>query len=99
MITRIVRMTFRPEAIEDFLSIWNQSRTHIRARPGCLEARLFQDHTEHHVYYTLSRWASVGDLEAYRRSELFGEVWPKTKALFAAPAQAYSLDAVPDGAE
>ena len=97
MIIRIVRMTFRPEAVPDFLTIWRESRTHIRARPGCMEAQLYQDAGDLSVYYTLSRWSSAANLEAYRRSELFGQVWPRTKALFAAPAQAHSLVAVADG--
>ncbi len=98
MITRIVRLTFRPEAIPAFLEIWRESRAHIRARPGCLEARLFADEQDPNVYFTLSRWAAAADLEAYRRSELFGQVWPRTKALFADKPHAYSLVAVPDGA-
>lgn len=99
MITRIVRMSFRPEAIAEFLTIWTESRSHIRARPGCMEVRLFRDAGDPNVYYTLSRWSTEADLEAYRRSELFGQVWPRTKALFAEKPEAYSLSAVPDGAE
>ncbi|MEO0585951.1 MAG: hypothetical protein AAF135_27315, partial [Bacteroidota bacterium] len=36
------------------------------------------------------RW-DYPDLDAYRRSELFGNVWPKTKRLFSAKPLAYSL--------
>jgi quinol monooxygenase YgiN len=96
MITRIVRMRFRPEAVDTFMSIWQESRQHIRARQGCLEANLYKDHGQDHVFYTLSRWASPADLEAYRKSELFGQVWPRTKALFASPPEAHSLESVAD---
>jgi quinol monooxygenase YgiN len=96
MITRIVRMRFRPEAIPEFLEIWRESRALIRARPGCLEANLFADDSDPTAFYTLSRWKTGGDLFAYRKSELFGVVWPRTKVLFAAPAEAFSLQAVAD---
>jgi len=42
-------------------------------------------------------WESEEALNAYRKSELFGSVWPKTKACFANPAEAWSttLDDAP----
>jgi quinol monooxygenase YgiN len=92
----MVCMTFRPEAVGAFLAIWEESRASIRAQPGCIEVQLYKDHTASEVYYTLSRWATMSDLDAYRRSGVFGAVWPKTKALFAVPAQTFSLDAVPE---
>jgi quinol monooxygenase YgiN len=98
-LTRMVRMHFLPEGVESFLVIWRESRSHIRMQPGCLEVRLFVDPTDATVYYTLSRWASLGDLNAYRHSELFGRVWPRTKALFASAATTFSLAPVLDGAE
>jgi heme-degrading monooxygenase HmoA len=39
---------------------------------------------------TLSIWASSGHLNAYRKSALFGEVWPQTKSGFAHPPRAES---------
>jgi quinol monooxygenase YgiN len=92
-------MHFLPEAVPEFLEIWKTSRTKIRAQPGCQEARLYQDHANPNIYYTFSRWATAADLEAYRKSGLFGDVWPRTKALFAHQAEAHSLVSVPDGAE
>jgi len=96
IITRIVRMHFYPETVPAFLAIWAESRGHIRARPGCLGAQLYEDPAKPAVFYTLSRWQSAQDLEEYRKSELFGQVWPRTKALFASPPEAHSLLQVAD---
>ena len=43
---------------------------------------------------TLSYWDSERDLEAYRNSELFKDVWGRVKVLFGAPTQALSLNKI-----
>lgn len=91
MITRIVRMEFEPEQVGAFLEIFNASRQQIRHFPGVHRLELHRDAHQANVYYTYSHWESQEHLDAYRKSELFGQVWPRTKALFAAPPQAYSL--------
>lgn len=94
MLIRIVRMTFAAETTAAFLEIFRTSQDHIRQMPGCLYLELWQDLDTPHVYCTHSHWSSADALNAYRRSELFGQVWPATKRLFAAPAQAFSVQAV-----
>ena len=91
MIVRIVRMTFRPEKTADFLEIFRNSRVKIRAFDGCRHVELLQDLHQSHIYSTYSLWESEEHLNAYRRSELFGQVWPATKALFADKPQAWSF--------
>lgn len=90
-VVRIVRMAFRPEAVAEFERIFSESKTLIRARPGCLRLELHRDAHHDNVFYTLSEWDSLESLDAYRRSELFGRVWPATKALFATAPHAWSL--------
>ncbi|RYU79423.1 putative quinol monooxygenase [Hymenobacter persicinus] len=94
MLIRIVRMTFQPERTAEFLQIFRDSEALIRQQPGCRHVQLWQDADAPHVYCTYSHWDSAEALNAYRRSELFGRVWPATKALFAAPAQAFSVHPV-----
>jgi len=94
MLIRIVRMTFRAESTADFLRIFRRSENFIRQMPGCRHLELWQDADAPHVYCTYSHWESAEALNAYRRSELFGQVWPATKALFAAPAQAFSVNPI-----
>jgi heme-degrading monooxygenase HmoA len=91
MLIRIVRMTFLPEKAPVFLEIFRTSQSQIRQMPGCKFLELWQDTDQPVVYCTHSHWESAEALNAYRRSELFGRVWPATKALFAAPVQAFSV--------
>ena len=44
------------------------------------------------VLFTYSHWEDEESLNNYRISETFKEVWPQTKALFAAKPQAFSLE-------
>lgn len=91
MIQRIVRMEFQPQHLTAFREIFDQSKHKIRAFSGCLRLELHQDHALPHVLYTYSHWESQAALNAYRKSEMFGKVWPATKALFAGKPLAYSL--------
>lgn len=100
MLIRIVRMTFDPERVSEFLQLFQESENLIRSMPGCRFLELWQDTDQPHVYCTHSHWASVDALNAYRRSALFGQVWPATKALFAAPPLAFSVaPALPNSVE
>ena len=49
--------------------------------PDSPVATVYNCSSEGH-FFTFSHWESEADLNAYRESALFGEVWPKTKALF-----------------
>lgn len=90
MLIRIVRMTFEPDKTEEFLEIFRDSKDRIRAFEGCQHVELLQDLHQPHIYSTYSLWNSEAHLNNYRDSELFGQVWPATKALFADKPQAWS---------
>lgn len=92
MFTRIVKMDFRAEEIPTFLSNFNLIKGNIRNFPGCLFLELYQDKHEKNVFFTYSRWQSEQDLENYRQSELFKNVWSQTKPLFQNKAKAWSVD-------
>ena len=95
MIKRIVRLTFRPEAVEAFLSeVFEQSKGSIRAFPGCRHMELLQQQGQPHILFTLSIWESEAALEAYRQSELFRSTWARTKAGFAEKAEAWTVEVV-----
>lgn len=91
MLIRIVRLTLQPARVAEFLRIFQDSEDQIRAMPGCRFLELWQDADEPYVYCTHSHWDSADALNAYRRSALFGQVWPATKTLFAAPPVAFSV--------
>ncbi len=83
-------MTFRPDALEAFLAIFDASSPQIRAFPGCRHLELWQDARFPNLLTTYSHWDDADALERYRRSDLFRETWARTKPLFAAPPRAHS---------
>ena len=80
MIVRIVKMGFYKQNIEAFLTNFNDTKQQIRNFEGCQFLELYRDkHNE-------------DALEGYRKSELFNQVWSKTKPLFSKPAKAWSVE-------
>lgn len=92
MLTRIVKMTFKKENIPSFEQIFQASRPVITAFPGCEGVTLYRDLDRPEIFVTYSIWDTDAALQDYRRSPFFREVWGQTKALFAAPAEAWSLE-------
>ena len=94
MIKRFVKMTFKTDSIERFKDIFYASKDLIAAMDGCKHVELLQDINNPNIFFTLSIWESPEYLEAYRRSELFEGVWAKTKILFDAKPEAWSVKGV-----
>lgn len=92
MITRIVKLTFREEEVNNFLTLFDESQSSIRSFPGQIKLSLYKDRTHNNVYFTISLWESEEALNEYRNSALFASVWSRTKSLFASKAEAWSLD-------
>ena len=93
MIRRIVKMTFEPDKVEEFKTIYRTNWRHIRGFEGCDHVELLQDINDSRIFFTYSHWHSEQDLENYRNSELFKRVWSATKVLFSERPQAWSLSA------
>lgn len=91
---RIVRMTFLPEKISEFLKIFEYSKEDIRNMPGCLYLELWRDLSNPNILITHSHWESEEMLNAYRRTEFFTLVWKRTKALFAEAPLVFSAEKV-----
>lgn len=91
MILRIVKMTFHEHYLDDFHQLFDQYKQQIRNYPGCQRLALHSDPLQKGVRYTYSHWDSSEALDAYRHSELFAQVWPATKRLFAERPLAHSL--------
>jgi quinol monooxygenase YgiN len=91
MLLRIVRMQFQSDQVSLFLQIFEESKPVISLFPGCISVELCQDVSDATVYYTFSQWMDEAALDAYRQSSFFKQTWAKTKVLFAAKAQAFSL--------
>ncbi len=91
MIVRIVKMTFAPEHVGRFQELFVGWKDRIRAFPGCRHLELLHDVADERVFFTYSHWEAEADLEAYRTSDVFSEVWPTVKPLFAAPTEAWTV--------
>jgi len=94
MITRIVKLTFAEQHVQDFLQVFDDSAHLIRGFSGCQSMILLRDKTNSNVFFTYSIWEDESDLEMYRKSELFGKVWGTVKQYFAARPEAWSCDVV-----
>jgi len=88
---RIVKMSFRPECVEDFQQLFEERKAIIRGQEGCTHLELLRDINHPNVFFTYSFWEEPKYLEQYRNSEFFADTWAKTKALFAEKAAAWSV--------
>jgi len=85
-------MTFEPDAVQDFLKIFEASKHLIRHFEGCAQLDLLNDASDPTIFFTYSVWDSEAHLNSYRNSELFISVWNKTKLLFSAKAEAWTIN-------
>lgn len=92
MILRLVKMHFNMDDIDAFLAYFETIKHEIEAMPGNLGLKLYQDTRNKDVFFTHSFWLNAQSIEAYRHSDAFKEIWPKTKAMFASKAEAWSLN-------
>ena len=92
MLVRIVKLSFHQDKILAFLENFELVKNQIRNFPGNRLLELYQDKTNTSIFFTYSYWDSEEDLENYRKSELFTEVWDFTKQLFNDKPEAWSVD-------
>lgn len=85
-------MTFVPEKVPQFLSLFEERKAEIAAFPGCGHLELWQENGAGNIFFTYSLWDTEDDLENYRNSALFKDTWKRTKSLFEADAEAWSLE-------
>lgn len=94
MFVRIVKMSFDPSKIEQFLANFEVKKQQIRDFEGCKFLELYRDKEKTNIFFTYSFWNSEADLENYRTSKLFNSVWAETKVLFNEKPEAWSVDKV-----
>ena len=91
MLIRIVKLTIREENISSFEQIFAERKKYIRNHKGCTLLELYRDKSDPRVFFTYSQWDSDADLQTYRNSEFFKNVWSKTRQLFDEKPQAWSV--------
>ncbi len=92
MFTRIVKMHFKSRKINDFIQHFDSIKEKIRNQPGCRSVILLQDKSNPNIFFTYSIWEKESDLETYRKSEFFREVWQEAKQLFDEKPEAWSVN-------
>lgn len=92
MLVRIVKMSFDEMHIEEFLRNFHSQKESIRHFKGCQFLELYRDKHNPSIFFTYSHWETEEALELYRDSNLFTEVWSKTKPLFNQKPKAWSVD-------
>ena len=94
MITRLVKLSFDKKHAEEFSSFFAKIKDQIEKQPGCIEVKLYEYPETKGVFFTLSSWESEEHIQAYRKSELFGSVWPKVKLWMNDKPEAWSLNKI-----
>ncbi len=94
MLVRIVKLTIKKENIASFEQIFEETKGFIRNFEGCLFLELYQDRNDPSIFFTYSQWEKEENLELYRASDFFKNVWGKTKLLFAQKPEAWSVNKI-----
>ncbi len=94
MLIRIVKLTFKPENIASFKQIFEESKPIILQFNGCTLLESYQDINNPNIFFTYSHWDTESDLNNYRVSDFFKNVWGNTKKLFSEKPEAWSVERV-----
>ncbi|MEF8815278.1 MAG: antibiotic biosynthesis monooxygenase [Salinibacter sp.] len=93
MLVRIVRMTFAPNTVDQFLDQFDEAAPLIRSFSGCRHLELWRDLDASAVCTTYSHWKHPEALATYKDSDLFRHTWSAVTPLFAdrPRAQSYTV--------
>ena len=94
MFVRIVKMSFKADKIEKFLANFDKKKEDIRNSSGCSLLELYRDQTDPNIFFTYSYWNKEQDLEDYKNSALFKDIWSKTKIMFNDKPLAWSVNKI-----
>lgn len=92
MLVRIVKMGFQEQNVAVFLEHFEATKKKIRDFEGCNFLELYRDKNDTSIFFTYSYWKSDEALENYRKSDIFTNVWAKTKPLFNIKPEAWSVE-------
>ena len=92
MIHRIVKLSFNQNFHKELESSFSKIQKIVERQEGCKKVELLKG--PHDLYFTLSTWNSEADLEKYRSSETFMQIWNSFKPNFSAKAEAWTTKKV-----
>lgn len=87
-------MEFKPQNVDSFKALFDNNKERIKNFEGCKHLELWQDIQNKSTFMTYSYWETEQDLNNYRHSELFKQVWSRTKVLFSEKPKAWSIEVV-----
>ena len=90
MIVRIVKMTFKPEFISKFIECEKGKHDTIKNFEGCTHLDVLNDKKNLQIFFTYSYWNSETELNNYRNSDFFRNMWGNVKKMFAEKPQAWT---------
>ena len=97
MLIRIVKLHFKEDKINAFLSHFEKIKWKVSNFPGCKGMKLLQDNENPAIIFTFSSWENENALENYKNSQLFKELWPSIKIWFEDKPKAWSCHEYFDG--
>lgn len=92
MVVRFVKITFQADLVEAFKEFFEALKEKIKSCEGCTHLELLQDDIHSNIFFTYSHWANEAALVHYRNSAFFRDTWAQTKQMFAAKAEAWSVN-------
>tara|TARA_B100000497_G_C7569609_1_gene343264 strand:- start:394 stop:681 length:288 start_codon:yes stop_codon:yes gene_type:complete len=91
MIVRIVKLSINKNHRNNFIDLFNDSKSLILTSEGCEKVQLLKDDVNEEIFFTYSHWKNIESLEKYRNSTTFKSIWKKTKTYFCDKPEAWSL--------
>ena len=91
MLIRIVKITFDPSRTEEFQEVFETNKHRISGFDGCESVMLLREINQDNIFFTYSHWRDEEALNTYRKSDIFKEIWGKTKPMFSEKAEAWSV--------
>ena len=91
MLVRIVKLHFQEDKVDDFLAFFEKTKYKVNDFPGCLGMKLLRGSDDPSIIFTYSHWEKAENLENYRKSDTFGEIWTCIKPWFKNKPEAWSL--------
>jgi len=90
---RIVKMKFRKDSVETFLTLFERVKFKISSLDNCHSLELVQAF-DNQTFFTISIWEDEAALNEYRNSTMFIETWKVVKTLLETKAEAWSTESL-----
>ena len=93
MITRIVKLHFHANFCSEFENNFSEFKKVVSSFEGCKSVKLLKSNSIG-IYFTISQWEQESNLDQYRTSETFKEIWNTLKPYFVERAEAWTTQEI-----